>query len=163
MLNLRIAIEIAIHNVAHQPALTKTLNLASSLPQPVSPTTELGVPNGKPDTPNRDTILKLMITCLSSRGSSSLKSALPIYWCWKPKTTTRILFVTTTRRYILRLSLSAALDRLNHPQMVRVHRSFAVNVRRVDTFDEQTVTLNGYPVLLGKNDKDDFMQSLHAG
>ena len=72
-------------------------------------------------------------------------------------------FVRTTKRYILRLLRSAALDRLNHPQMVRVHRSFAVNVRRVDTFDEQTVTLNGYPVLLGKNDKDDFMRSLHAG
>ena len=44
MLNLRIAIEVAIHNVAHQPTLTEILNLASSLPQPVSPIIELGVP-----------------------------------------------------------------------------------------------------------------------
>ncbi|MCY7358509.1 MAG: LytTR family transcriptional regulator [Rudanella sp.] len=70
-------------------------------------------------------------------------------------------YFVTTKRYILSLSLSAALDRLNHPRMVRVHGSFAVNIRRVDTFDEQTVTLDGHTVPLGKNYKDDFMRSLH--
>ena len=162
MLNLRIAIEVAIHNVAHQPALTEILNLASSLPQPVSPTIELGVPGGKPDTPNRDTILKIDDYVFIKQGFQFVKISLADILVLETEDN-YTYFVRTTKRYILRLLRSAALDRLNHPQMVRVHRSFAVNVRRVDTFDEQTVTLNGYPVLLGKNDKDDFMRSLHAG
>ena len=76
MLNLRIAIEVAIHNVAHQPALTEILNLASSLPQPVSPTIELGVPGGKPDTPNRDTILKIDDYVFIKQGFQFVKISL---------------------------------------------------------------------------------------
>ena len=45
-------------------------------PQPVSPTNELGVPGGKPDTPNRDTILKIDDYVFIKQGFQFVKISL---------------------------------------------------------------------------------------
>lgn len=158
LLNLRIAIELAIHNFAKQPILPN----ASPELAPSAIVPDLGSVTGKPDTPNRDTILKIDDYVFIKQGFQFVKINLTDMLVLEAEDN-YTYFVTATKRYILRLSLSAVLDRLHYPRIVRVHRSFAVNVRRVDTFDEQTVTLDGHTVPLGKNYKDDFMRSLHVG
>lgn len=152
LLNLRIAIEVAIHNFANQPALLETTTNPGSTDEPPNQSI-------RPETPNRDTILKIDDYVFIKQGFQFVKINLADILILEAEDN-YTYFVTTTKRYILRLSLSAALERLQFSRMVRVHRSFAVNVRRVDTFDEQSVTLDGHVVPVGKNYKEDFMRNL---
>lgn len=118
--------------------------------------------NTKTNTSSRDAILKIDDHIFIKQGFQFVKISLMDMLLLEAEDI-YTYFVTTTKLYILRLSLSAALERLNYARMVRVHRSFAVNVRCVDTFDEQTVRLAGHIIPLGKNYKEDFMWSLHVG
>jgi DNA-binding LytR/AlgR family response regulator len=66
--------------------------------------------------------------------------------------------VTTGPHYSLRLSLTAALERLSYPTLVRVHRSFAINLQHVSTFSETEATLHELTVPLGRQYKADFLR-----
>ena len=65
---------------------------------------------------------------------------------------------TTGPRYSLRMSLTAALERLAYPSLVRVHRSFAINLTHVSAFSETEATLHDQTVPLGRQYKADFLQ-----
>ncbi len=155
LLNLRIAIELAIHNFAQQHVLT-SVGLTSPIRSETATTVDGSQRN---ESLNRDTILKIDDSVFIKQGFQFVKINLADILILEAEDN-YTYFITHTKRYILRLSLSAALERLQHPRMVRVHRSFAVNVRRVDSFDEQSVSLDGREVPLGKNYKDDFMRNL---
>ena len=66
--------------------------------------------------------------------------------------------VTTGPRYSLRLSLTAALERLSYPPLVRVHRSFAINLKHVSAFSETEATLHDLTVPLGRQYKAEFLR-----
>lgn len=66
--------------------------------------------------------------------------------------------VTATHRYALRLTLGHVLTRLNFPRLVRIHRSYAVNLGRVKTFSEREVSLSGLNLPLGRLYKPDFLR-----
>lgn len=71
-------------------------------------------------------------------------------------------FLTDTKKYSLRMSLSMVLDKLDFAPLVRVHRSFAVNTDRVDTFDDNEIHLGERTVPLGRHYKEQFLQRLHT-
>jgi two-component system, response regulator PdtaR len=60
-------------------------------------------------------------------------------------------------KYTLRLSLTAFLERLNFGPLVRVHRSFAVNINHVEAFTEHDLTVSQQTIPLTKGYKDDFL------
>ncbi|TGE24013.1 DNA-binding response regulator [Hymenobacter aquaticus] len=66
--------------------------------------------------------------------------------------------ITTARKYALRLSLGAVLERLRFPALVRVHRSFALNIEQVEAFSEAEATVAGQLVPLGRQYKENFLQ-----
>jgi two-component system, response regulator PdtaR len=66
--------------------------------------------------------------------------------------------VTATHRYALRLTIGHVLTRLNFPRLVRIHRSYAVNLGRVSTFNEREVCLPGLNLPLGRLYKPDFLR-----
>ena len=66
--------------------------------------------------------------------------------------------ITASRKYALRLPLSAVLERLALPQLVRVHRSHAVNIHHVESFSETEAVVADYTVPLGRQYKDAFLQ-----
>ncbi|WP_446916990.1 LytR/AlgR family response regulator transcription factor, partial [Klebsiella pneumoniae] len=66
--------------------------------------------------------------------------------------------VTPHRKYAVRLSLSHLLERLQYDRMVRIHRSFVVNMDRIDSFSEHEVMIGTHSIPLGRNFKDNFMQ-----
>ncbi|MGI4866852.1 MAG: LytR/AlgR family response regulator transcription factor [Janthinobacterium lividum] len=66
--------------------------------------------------------------------------------------------VTTGPHYSLRMSLTAALERLSYPSLVRVHRSFAINLKHVSAFSEVDATLHTHTVPLGRQYKADFLR-----
>jgi DNA-binding LytR/AlgR family response regulator len=66
--------------------------------------------------------------------------------------------ITTSRKYALRLKMSSVLERLHVQQLVRIHRSYAVNIHHIDTFNENEMTVAGQVVPIGRQYKDAFLQ-----
>ncbi len=66
--------------------------------------------------------------------------------------------VTATHRYALRLTIGHLLIKLNYGRLVRIHRSYAVNLDRVDTFSDREVCLPGLNLPLGRLYKPDFLR-----
>lgn len=69
-----------------------------------------------------------------------------------------INLVTTTRKVVLRISLQAFADSIHHPEMVRVHRGFLVNIQNIDSFNEDEITLGKYQVPIGRSYKESFLR-----
>ncbi|NEU69993.1 response regulator transcription factor [Spirosoma agri] len=67
--------------------------------------------------------------------------------------------VTRTRKFVLRLSLGVLLQRLSNMKLVRVHRSFAVNLPNVEAFSDNEVQVSGQNIPLGRVYKEEFLQN----
>ena len=65
---------------------------------------------------------------------------------------------TPTRQYALRLTLGAVLERLPVAQLVRVHRSFALNIQRVERFSDTEAIVAGQTVPLGRQYREAFLK-----
>jgi DNA-binding LytR/AlgR family response regulator len=66
--------------------------------------------------------------------------------------------ITTGRKYALRLNMSTVLESLHVQQLVRIHRSYAVNIHHIDAFNENEMTVAGQVVPIGRQYKDAFLQ-----
>ena len=64
---------------------------------------------------------------------------------------------TQTQKFALRLSLSDLLERLQFPRLIRIHRSYAVNIDEISSFDEQLIKLGQHEIPIGRNYRQDFM------
>ncbi len=72
------------------------------------------------------------------------------------------LLVTETQKYALRLTLGNLLDRLASSQLVRVHRSYAVNLGRVSSFTEQEIALLDQTVPISRQYRESFLRCFVA-
>lgn len=72
------------------------------------------------------------------------------------------LVVTETQKYALRLTLGHLLDRLVSSQLVRVHRSYAVNLDRVNSFTEQELTVTDQTVPISRQYRESFLRCFSA-
>jgi DNA-binding LytR/AlgR family response regulator len=70
--------------------------------------------------------------------------------------------VTAGPRYSLRLSLAAALEQLRYTSLIRVHRSFALNLAHVTAFSDTEAIAHGISVPLGRQYKTEFLRHFHA-
>lgn len=68
---------------------------------------------------------------------------------------------TSDHRYTLSQNLSSFLRKTPLSDFVRVHRSFVVNINRVDSFDESSVIVGAHKLPLGDNFKADFLSRIH--
>jgi DNA-binding LytR/AlgR family response regulator len=66
--------------------------------------------------------------------------------------------VTADKKFLLRLSLNQLLEKVNYKAMVRIHRSYAVNINAIQSFTEQIVEVNQQQLPIGRNYKEDFMK-----
>jgi DNA-binding LytR/AlgR family response regulator len=65
---------------------------------------------------------------------------------------------TQNKKYTLRYTLVATLEKLHHPHFVRVHRSFAINTYHVENFSDDMLYLGDKEIPLGRNYKEDFFR-----
>ncbi|MDB5240418.1 MAG: DNA-binding response regulator [Spirosoma sp.] len=65
--------------------------------------------------------------------------------------------VTLSHRFVIRLSMSLVLTRLNFPRLVRIHRSYAINLNRIQTFTEREVSLSTQTLPVGRLFKSAFL------
>jgi two-component system, response regulator PdtaR len=67
-------------------------------------------------------------------------------------------FITTEKKYAFRMSLTNVLEKLNFSKISRVHRSFAVNTNHIASFNDFELVIGNHSVPIGKSYKNDFMK-----
>ncbi|MGI4872847.1 MAG: LytR/AlgR family response regulator transcription factor [Janthinobacterium lividum] len=70
-------------------------------------------------------------------------------------------FLTAERKYVLRLPLSTVLERLQWPELLRVHRSYALNLRYVSAFTDSEATVGEHAVPIGRQYKPEFLRQFN--
>ena len=72
------------------------------------------------------------------------------------------VLVTTTQKHIVYLTLKALSERLPFAHFVRVHRSYIVNLRRIEAVEDHTLKLGNYEVPVGKSYQEEFARHLRS-
>lgn len=72
-----------------------------------------------------------------------------------------VQLVTTEKKLLLRLSLSQLLEKINYKPMVRIHRSYAVNINMIHSFSDQEVTLQKMQLPIGRSYKEEFLKQFN--
>lgn len=140
MANLRISIEVALNNFA--------LMIDRNKSQPT--------PNPEKEGDN-SYILQVDDHIFLKQGYQFIKiNQGDIYYLEAEDNYTT--FVTPDKKYALRMSLSAILEKLHNLKLVRIHRSYAVNIKRVDSFNDYEINVGKFTIPLSKNYKEDFMR-----
>lgn len=68
---------------------------------------------------------------------------------------------TKDKPHVQILSMNHVLEQLNSKVFVRVHRSYAVNIDKVEKVDGNVLTLGNYKVEMSKSMRDDLMVRLN--
>lgn len=68
---------------------------------------------------------------------------------------------TSQQKFTLRLSLTDLLERLRFNRLVRIHRSFAVNIDMIISFDDQFIRTSNHELPIGRNYRQDFMDQFN--
>ncbi len=66
--------------------------------------------------------------------------------------------VTNDKKYSIRLTLNLTLHRLGIEKLMRVHRSYAVNIRKIKSFNEKEIMAEQFLIPMGRQYKDEFMR-----
>jgi two-component system LytT family response regulator len=72
------------------------------------------------------------------------------------------VIVTTTQKHIVYLTLKALIERLPFAHFVRVHRSYIVNLRRIEAIEDNMLKLGPYEVPVGKSYQEEFTRHLRS-
>ena len=70
--------------------------------------------------------------------------------------------VMTHQKFIVRMPLALVVERINDPQLIRVHRSFAINQRHVEAFDDTEIMVNGKAIPFTNAYRDDFLKNFNV-
>lgn len=134
--SLRTAIELAIHNRSERT---------------VAP-----VPSER-EVAGRETLLQINNYLYIKQNYQFIRIDLQdILYLEADNTYTKL--ITQGRKYMLRLTLSSILDRISLPWLVRIHRSYAININSVESFNDAEVNIGSQLLPLSRSCKDDFMR-----
>jgi DNA-binding LytR/AlgR family response regulator len=138
--NVRIAIDLALHNFAETKPVAKVLPIAGSAEKKT----------------DKEHFLQLKDYIFIKQNYRFVKFKL-----------SEILFAEADNNYVnihthgqkfaLRLSLADLIDRLQFSRLVRVHRSYAVNIDEINSFDEQVIRIDKHEIPIGRNHRQEFL------
>jgi DNA-binding LytR/AlgR family response regulator len=145
--NVRIAIDLAVNNfaIARQQEPGKIIPLDKSTPRSAT-------------SPEREMILRMDDHIFVKHNYAFVKLKFSDLLYIEAENNYSSL-VTAEKKFLLRLSLSQLLDKINYKSLVRIHRSFAVNINAIQSFTEQEVEINQQHLPIGRNYKEDFMKN----
>jgi two-component system, response regulator PdtaR len=66
------------------------------------------------------------------------------------------------QKYIVRMPLALVVERLSDASLVRVHRSFAINRRFVEEFDDTQIVVNNKTIPLTSAYREDFLKTFNV-
>lgn len=140
VINLRMAIEIALNNFAEKGKPTKLLR-------------EEKVAEVEP----KETILQVNNAIFIKQNHQFIKfKREDILYLEADNIYTTI--ATAQKKYLVRQTVSSVLERLAWQELIRIHRSFAVNINHIESFNEQEIVTNGTRLPLSRTYKEDFMK-----
>ncbi len=137
--NVRIAIELALHNLTARPAAA------------ADPRAKAG--------PTKEPILQMGDFVFIKYNYQFVKIRLSDV-LFVQANRNHISLHTREKKFVLRLSLGHLFDRLLFDRLIRIHRSYAVNIDAILSFTEQTVLTGKGEFPIGRNYKEDFLKRL---
>jgi DNA-binding LytR/AlgR family response regulator len=72
-----------------------------------------------------------------------------------------VKFVTTVKNYVTYSTLKALEEKLNGGTFLKVHRSFIVNINKIDDIRGNTIYMKGNQIPIGKGHKDELARRLN--
>jgi DNA-binding LytR/AlgR family response regulator len=72
-----------------------------------------------------------------------------------------VKFVTAAKTYISYNTLKNLEEKLNGPVFLKVHRSFIININKIDDIRGNTVYLQGNPIPVSKDHKEELVRRLN--
>jgi two-component system, response regulator PdtaR len=142
IINLRIAIEMAINNFVERSLPEKKTN-----PNP----------NFQEKENSKENILQIDNHVFIKQSYQFVKVALNDILVLEADDI-YTTFITIEKKYAFRMSLTNVLEKLNFPRMSRIHRSFAVNTNHIASFNDSELTINNRILPIGKSYRADFMK-----
>lgn len=70
--------------------------------------------------------------------------------------------ITLKDKYSISQNLSQFMRKNNLPAMMRVHRSYIINLSRVDSFDKENVYISKSKIPVSGKFKEEFMSRIHC-
>ena len=68
---------------------------------------------------------------------------------------------TPERKFALRVSLAQLLEKIQFKKLVRIHRSYAVNIDRMSSFSDGEVWIGKISLPLGRNYREEFLNKFY--
>lgn len=72
-----------------------------------------------------------------------------------------INIITIEKKIAVRLSLNQFLEKINFKQLARIHRSYAINMNAVHSFNEQQVVIQKIELPIGRNYREFFLKQFN--
>lgn len=145
--NVRIAIDLAVNNFAvsrEQQPTGKIIPLDNEA-------------NRNTGSPEREMILRMNDHIFVKHNYAFVKLKLcELLYVEAENNYTSI--ITNDKKFLLRLSLNQLLEKINYKALVRIHRSYAVNINAITSFNEQEIEINQQHLPIGRNYKEEFMK-----
>jgi DNA-binding LytR/AlgR family response regulator len=69
-----------------------------------------------------------------------------------------ISLITRDKKITLRITLQNFADTIKHQHLVRVHRSFMVNLQNIEGFSDEEIKIGKFEIPIGRTYKDDFLK-----
>ena len=69
---------------------------------------------------------------------------------------------TNQHRYIIRMPLATIIERFQIEDLVRIHRSFAINIRFVEEFSDSEIIINGKNIPFTSAYKVEFLKRFNV-
>lgn len=142
--NLLIAIDIALHNFAFR----------KSSAAPVVAITPTGDPTAMKE---KEPILCFNEAIFIKQNYKFIKVNLNDVYFLEAKNN-HTCIATKDKNFVVRHPLNLVMEKFDRPYFIRVHRSYAINMDHLDTFNNNSVFLRDREIPLGRNYKDDFLQ-----
>lgn len=146
--NVRIAIELALNNfaVARQefPAAGKLVSLSKN--------------ESSPETADKETILQINDCIFVKQNYTFVKIRMSDILYIETENN-YVQMVTPEKKLLLRLSLGQLLEKVKYKPLVRIHRSFAVNMHAIQSFTDQEVMINKTRLPIGRSYKEEFLKN----
>ncbi len=147
--NVRIAIELAISNFAvarRQEATGKVISLDNNK------TTSTAGNTGN------ETVLQ-MNDCIFVKNNYAFVKIRLADILYLEAENNYVQLVTAEKKLLLRLPLSQLIEKIHFKPLVRIHRSFAVNMSAIQSFTDQEIVVNKTPLPIGRSYKEEFLKN----
>lgn len=147
--NVRIAIDLAISNFATASSPQSTGRII-----PIEQNRERTLP----ESTDKETVLQMNEYIFVRNNYVFVKIRLADL-LYVEADNNYINVITAEKKFVLRLSLSQLLEKVNYKPLVRIHRSYAVNINAIQSFNDQEVQINKTELPIGRNYKEEFLKN----